>query len=323
MATVAEILKASGLNDTQIAALDAKVLAGFTGVLSTAEETARKAEEERVAATAAREAAELAQRANREFYDETIMPSLNGWSDAEAKLKQEIADAKNLAEFYEKQNKAARESGFIGTEIPIYTPAAVVAPVRNGAGQFVAGGGGTPGSPTFKMEDVDSRLGSGLDNAFWAQQEYQKLSGGQYLPDSVSKLAEEASFNKLPFKDYVAKKYNFADKQAALQAKAKEEERQKWLAEATAPLQETLKAKEIEFREKLEAQAKEISERGGSNPDVRRAAISQYPEIKKAVAEGTRKDPLSMSREERQVSMRKDIQASIAANEESRQGVAA
>ena len=323
MPSVAEILKSSGLSDEAIAALDAKVLAGFNTVLSTSEQERTAAQQAAAEAKAAQDAAELAQRANREFYDQTIMPSLTGWEDKEKQYAQEIANAKALAAFYEAQNKAAKESGFIATDAPGFDPTKVVTPARDGGGKFVAGGGGTPGSPVFKMEEVENRIGQGLDNSVWALQEYQRLSGGQFLPDSVSTLAQEASAVKLPFKDYVAKKYDFASKQAALQAAAKEKERQEWVAQATAPLQEKLKQTETEWQQKLEAKVKEVSERGGNNPDVRRAAISNYPEVKKAVQEGTRKDPLSMTREERQVEMRRQIQADVTSNEENKQGVAA
>jgi hypothetical protein len=331
MASVAEILKASGLTDEQIAALDAKALTAFNGVLTTAEqerataaESARKAEEERAAAKAAQEAAELAQRANKEFYDQTIMPSLTGWEDKEKQYAQEIANAKALAAFYEAQNKAAKESGFIAADAPAFNPTSVVIPARDGNGKFVANSpGGTPGSPTFRMEEVEDRLGKGLDNSVWALQEYQRLSGGQFLPDSISILAQEAMANKLPFKDYVARKYDFASKASALQAKAEAEKADAIAKAAIAPYEEKLKAKDAEWQKKLEETAKQISERGGNNPDVRRAAISNYPEVKKAVQEGTRKDPLSMTKEERQVEMRRQIQADVSANEEAKQGVAA
>lgn len=331
MPSVAEILKSTGFTDEQIAALDPKTLTAFNGVLTTAEaertaaaESAKTAEAERVAAKAAQDAAELAQRANKEFYDQTIMPSLTGWEDQQKKYELELANAKNLAEFYEKQNKTAREAGFIATDIPLFTPSANNPAGRSPNGQFVAGTpGGTPGSPTFRMEEVEDRLGKGLDNSVWALQEYQRLSGGQFLPDSISSLAQEASANKLPFKDYVARKYDFSAKSAALQAKAEAEKADAIAKAAVAPYEEKLKAKDVEWQQKLEEQAKAISERGGNNPDVKRAAISQYPEIKKAIADGTRKDPLSMSREERQVAMRQDIQKSVAANEEAKQGVAA
>jgi ATPase subunit of ABC transporter with duplicated ATPase domains len=185
MASVAEILKASGLTDEQIAALDAKALTAFNGVLTTAEqerataaESARKAEEERAAAKAAQEAAELAQRANKEFYDQTIMPSLTGWEDKEKQYAQEIANAKALAAFYEAQNKAAKESGFIAADAPAFNPTSVVIPARDGNGKFVANSpGGTPGSPTFRMEEVEDRLGKGLDNSVWA---LQQPSAGSY-----------------------------------------------------------------------------------------------------------------------------------------------
>jgi hypothetical protein len=321
--TIQEALAQSGFTAEEITAFDAKKLAAFGSVLTTAEqkETAAKdavakAEADLAAAKAAQEAAELAGRANREFYDGTIVPSLNGWEEKEKQYAQDISNAKALAAFYEAQNKAAKENGFIAADAPAFTPAAPVVPARDGGGKFVAGGGGTPGSPTFKMEDVDNRLGNGLDNGFWAVQEYQRLSGGQFLPDSISKLAEEATANKLPFKDYVARKYYFGGKQSALQVKADADMRAKIATEATAPYEQKIKDLEKEWQGKLEAKAKEVSERGGNNPDVRRAAISNFPEIKKAVAEGTRKDPLSMTREERQVSMRQDIQKSVAANEE-------
>lgn len=331
MATVAEILKASGLDDAAIAALDAKALAAFNSVLTTAEgertaaqDAVKQAEAERVAAKAAQDAAELAQRANAEFYEGTIVPSLNGWDAQEQKLKQEIADAKNLAEFYEKQNKTAREAGFIATDVPLFSSPVANNPSRDGQGKFVTNGGGTPGSPTFKMEEVENRLGQGLDNSVWALQEYQRLSGGQFLPDSISTLAQEASSNKLSFKDYVSRKYDFPSKQSALQAKAKDAEKAAWLAEATAPLQEQLKAKDVEWQKKLEDKAKEVSERGGNNPDVRRAAISDYPEVKKAVEAGTRPDPLSFKNQaERSAATRQQIRADVTANEEVKHGAVA
>jgi hypothetical protein len=328
MPSVAEILKASGLDDAAIAALDAKVLAGFNGVLTTAEaerkaaqESAAKAEQERVAAKAAQDAAEFAYRLNQELYNDQIVPSLTGWDDNKRELEAKIANAEATAAFYQTQNRLAKESGFVPADSPVFTP---TVPARDGGGKFVANsGGGTPGSPVFKMEDVDNRLGNGLDNGFWAMQEYQRLSGGGALPDSITTLAQEASANKLPFKDYVARKYDFPSKMAALQAQAKEKERQEWVAQATAPLQEQLKAKDTEWQKKLEEKAKEISERGGNNPDVRRAAISNFPEVKKAVAEGVRKDPTMMTRQERHIQTHKNIQETVMANEEAKQGAAA
>jgi len=330
--TIQEALAQSGFTAEEIAALDAKKLAAFGSVLTTAEQKEQaakdavtKAEADLAAAKAAQDAAELAQRANKQFYDETIMPSLTGWEDKEKALQSELANAKALAAFYETQNKAAKDGGFIAADAPAFTPPVAANPARDASGKFVAGApGGTPGSPTFKMEEFEDRLGKGLDNSVWALQEYQRLSGGQFLPDSISTLAQEATANKLPFRDYVARKYDFAAKSAALQAKAEAEKADAIAKAAVAPYEEKLKQKDQEWQQKLEEQAKTISERGGNNPDVRRAAISNYPDVKKAVAEGTRKDPLSYAnKEERQAAMRSQIQADVTANEEAKQGVAA
>jgi hypothetical protein len=330
MPTVAEILKSSGLTDEQIAALDAKAMTAFTGVLTTAEderkaamEASKKAEEERVAAKAAQDAAELAQRANKEFYDSTIMPSLTGWEDKEKTLQTEVANAKALAAFYEAQNKAAKEAGFVAADAPKFEiPAVPVAP-RDPSGKFVANApGSTPGSPTFTIEQVKDGLGSTLGTLTDIQWKYQRLYG-QPMPVAPTELVRQAEAQKMNPSDYAAKTFNFQQKEQELVERQKAEERAKIVAEATAPLQEQLKAKDAEWQKRLEEESKKISERGGNNPDVRRAAISNYPEVKKAVQDGTRKDPLSMTREERQVEMRRQIQADVTSNEEAKAGAAA
>jgi len=330
MPTTAEILKASGFTDEQIAALDARAITAFNTVLTTAEqertaaaESAKKAEEERVAAKAAQDAAELAQRANKQFYDETIMPSLTGWEDKEKALQQEIINAKALASFYETQNKAAKESGFIAADAPGFVAPVAGTPGRDGQGKFVAGGpGGTPGSPTFTMEQVRDGLGGTMGTLTDIQWKYQRLYGTP-MPVAPTELVRQAEAQKMNPADYAAKTFNFQAKEQELVARQEEEKKAKWLAEATAPLQEQLKQKDKDWQAKLDEKAKAVAELGGNNPDVRRAAISNYSEVKKAVTEGTRKDPLSMSREERQSEMRKQIQADVAVNEEAKQGVAA
>lgn len=330
--TIQEVLLQSGFTAEEIAALDAKKLAAFGGVLTSAEqkevaakEAVAKAEADLAAAKAAQDAAELAQRSNREFYDKEIVPSLAGWEEKEKALQTEITNARALAAFYETQNKEAKTNGFIAADAPTFTAPVAATPGRDANGKFVAGApGGTPGSPTFKMEEFEDRLGKGLDNSVWALQEYQRLSGGQFLPDSISTLAQEASAQKLSFRDYVARKYDFPTKAAALAAKAEEEKKQAWLAEATKPLQEQLKQKDKDWQAKLDEKAKAISEAGGNNPDVKRAAISNYSEVKKAQQEGTRPDPLSFKNQaERHAAIRQQIQADVVANEEAKQGAAA
>ena len=334
MPSLAEVWTATGIDinsepyKTLLA--DAKVTSAFNGVLTTAEQkeqsaqdAVKKAEADLAAAKSAQDAAELAQRANKEFYDQTIMPSLTGWEDKEKALQQEIANAKATAAFYEAQNKAAKESGFIAADAPAFTAPAIATPVRGADGKFVAGApGGTPGSPTFTMEQVRDGLGGTMGTLTDIQWKYQRLYG-QPMPVAPTELVRQAEAQKMNPADYAAKTFNFAQKEQELVARQKEEEKAKWLAEATAPLQEQLKQKDVDWQKKLEEEAKKISERGGNNPDVRRAAISNFPEIKKAVAEGTRKDPLSMTREERQVEMRRQIKADVAANEEAKQGAVA
>jgi hypothetical protein len=311
MPTVAEILAQSGLTPEQISALDAKAISAFDGVLSTAEQ-------ERKAAKEAQEAAELAQRANKEFYDQTIMPSLTGWEDKEKALQNEIANAKATAAFYEAQNKAAKEAGFVASDAPKFE-----VPARNSAGQFVPNTpGSTPGSPTFTLDQVKEGLGGTIGTLTDIQWKYQRLYG-QPLPIAPTELVRQAEAQKMNPSDYASKTFNFQQKEQELVERQRAEERAKIIAEATAPLQEQLKLKDKEWQTKLEEEAKKISERGGNNPDVRRAAISNYPEVKKAIADGTRKDPLSMTREERQVEMRRQIQADVMANEESKSGAVA
>ena len=333
--TLAEVLKQSGWTQAQIDALDAQAQTGLTnfvtGIYQTAEqkeqaaaESAKKAEEERVAAKAAQDAAELAQRANKEFYDTTIMPSLTGWEDKEKALQTEIANANARAAFYEAQNKGAKDGGFIAADAPGFVAPVAGTPGRDGQGKFVAGGpGGTPGSPTFTMEQVRDGLGGTMGTLTDIQWKYQRLYGTP-MPVAPTELVRQAEAQKMNPADYAAKTFNFQAKEQELVARQEEEKKAKWLAEATAPLQEQLKQKDKDWQAKLDEKAKAVAELGGNNPDVRRAAISNYSEVKKAVTEGTRKDPLSYaSREERQVAMRQQIQADVAANEEAKQGVAA
>ena len=104
MPSVEEVLRQSGLSDEQIKALDAKIISGFTGVLSAAES-------DRQAAAQARESAEIAKRSNEKFYDETIAPSLNNWATEKANLEAQAA-------FYRTQNEVARAGGFQFVEAP-------------------------------------------------------------------------------------------------------------------------------------------------------------------------------------------------------------
>jgi hypothetical protein len=265
--TVAEILKQSGFTDEQISAMDAKAITAFTNVLSTAEQD--------------REAAEVAQRSNAQFYDGTIAPALNQWGSEKASMEAQTA-------YYRSQLESAKQSGFIPSELPGDQP-------RDDRGRYVSGApGGTPGSPSYiTQEDMDQRLGAGLSNMGWAFQEFARLNPGQFLPDPVDKLAMEASNNRLPFRDYVAKKYDFAGKQEEQQRKAKEAER-------------AAIVREVEVRKD-----REWSERTGSNPDIRRAEASRYGEVARAVKSGDRPDPLSLNDQQRRAATSQAIRKEI------------
>ena len=89
------------------------------------------------------------------------------------------------------------------------------------------------------MEAIDQRLGNGISNIGWAMQGVQRLTGGQFLPDSFDKLAQEADASRLPFRDYVARKYDFAGKQATIQHKL-QENHDAQLRQAAAPFEAKL-----------------------------------------------------------------------------------
>jgi len=333
MPTVQEILKQSGLNDEQIAALDAKAITAFTGVLSAAEqerqtasqavqkaeqerqaaaEAAAKAEQERQAAAQAQEAAEVAQRSNRQFYDESIAPALNNWGNEKANLEAQLA-------FLKAQNEAGRAAGFIPAEAPAYqaqnypNSTDQSAQPRDAQGRYVANApGGTPGSPTFTMEAIDQRLGNGISNIGWAMQEYQRLSGGQFLPDSFDKLSEEAGNARLPFRDYVARKYDFAGKETVIRQKAQQEHDAKVAAEATAPYEAKLAEAEKARQKAIEETDRKWAEKIGSNPDVKIAQPSRFAEVSRAVKSGDRPDPLALNEQQRRQATSQAIKHEIA-----------
>jgi hypothetical protein len=319
--TVAEILRQSGFSDAEISALDARYVTAFTGVLTTAEQAqadavakAAKAEQDYQAAKAAKEAAELQDRSNKEFWDNTVNPNLTEW-DAKMKAADIArANAEAVAAFYKTQNEAARTSGFVPTDAPSFTtPAAPAIPPRAPNGQYIPNApGSTPGSPTFTMEQIDQRLGNGLSNVGWAMQEYQRLTGGQFLPDPFDKLAQEADLQKLPFRDYVARKYDFVGKQQGILLRQQQEHDAKVAADAAA-------AKESEWKLKLEEREKEFqskekiwAERNANNPDQRVVVSSRIPELQRKVETKDLPDPLMMNENQRRANTAKMIRDTIA-----------
>ncbi len=276
MPTVAEILKASGLSDEQIAAIDAKVVTGLQTVLSTSEQAAESARQ-------LNEKAELALRAQQQQYDQTIAPALDKWGNEAALKDAEVA-------FYRAQAEAAKANGFIPHDAPGYKPPSE--PVRQPNGQFVAGGGGVPGSPVYATQ---AQMLQGISNANWLTSEHIRLYGTP-PPDEILSVANEADAQRLDFKVYATKKYGFDTKKAEITAAAKAKER------------------EAIVRETEERVTREMAEKFGNNPNVRSVAPSQFSELRKGVDSKQQKDPLSQSKQERHATTQTLIQRELVEN---------
>jgi hypothetical protein len=272
MPTIEEILKQTGLTDEQISALDGKVVSSFSAVLSTAEN-------ERLAAAQQREAAEVAKRSNEKFYDESIAPALSSWAIEKANLDGQL-------NFYKSQLESAKASGLEFAEPPGQS--------RDGQGRYVSGApGSVPGSPTFTREDVTKQLSNGISNVAWAMQTHMKLTG-EVLPDSFDVLDQEATNSRVPFRDYVARKYDYEGRQKAMLEKNQRERDDRIRAEAEA-------ASDRKWAEKI-----------GSNPDVRIAQPSRFADVARAVKAGERPDPLQLNDQQRRMATTRAIRSEIA-----------
>lgn len=272
MATVAEILKASGMTDEQIAALDAKVVTGFTTVLSTAEKDHADAEEKR--------------RITRQNYDEDVAPALTKWAQEKADLETKMAA-------YHAALKAAKENGF---EVPkLIMDAPVVetpgSPIRNADGTFRPAGSPAPADDQIrKLRDDMGGAFAFLADTSWR---YRNLFGTE-LPDAPTVIIREATAARMNPAEYAAKKYDFA---------GKEKEKR----EAASKAHDDAIRKEV-----AEQKDKEWSEKVGNNPNVRQAEVSSFSEVRKAVKEGTRPDPLKLTPTERAAATRQAIRKDIA-----------
>ena len=147
------------------------------------------------------------------------------------------------------------------------------------------------------MNKLEENLGNAFGTISDLQWKYQSLYGA-HMPDSPTALIREAQAQRLPLMDYAARKYNFQTKQQELETKKQKDHDDAIRAEVTA-------AKDREFAERS----------SGSNPNlVMPPGSSRYSEVRKAVTEGQRKDPLTLSREERRNSTRSAIHQEIAEN---------
>ncbi|MGC1416774.1 MAG: hypothetical protein WA817_15925 [Candidatus Acidiferrum sp.] len=237
-------------------------------------------------ATQTLEQAELAKRANEELYEKEISPALVNWASKEANLNAELSYYKTLAE-------KAKTGGFIAEAAP-FTPTAPVAG-RDASGKFVPGANPVPGSPGFEQKLRDD-IGGAFSFAADTTWKYRQLFGTE-MPDSPTAIIREAAAAHMSPSEFAAKKYDFAGRE-----KAAAEQKQKEHDEA--------------IRKEAVAQVtKEFTERTGSNPMIRQAEVSRFTDVAKAVKSGERKDPLTMTREQRHGVTRQAIQKEIAANE--------
>lgn len=217
MPTVAEVLKQSGMTDEQIAALDAKAVAGFTQVISTAAQTL--------------EAAENAKRLQKEYYENDVAPKLDNWANESASLKAQVA-------FYKTQADEAKAGGFLAADAPGYV--APTTPAKDATGRFVANAGAVPGSPEFvKVRDELGSAFSFLADTTW---KYRSLFGKE-MPDSPTTIIAEATAQRMSPSAYAAKKYDFATKEAAIVAETQKKH-------DDAIRKETADAKDKEWAEK-------------------------------------------------------------------------
>lgn len=268
MPTVQEILKQTGLSDEQITALDTKAVQAFTSVLSTAEQERQRAEVER--------------RANAQFYAESIAPALDSWATEKANYDAQLG-------YYKSQIESARASGLEFAPPP--------GQQRDNQGRYVAGApGGTPGSPTFTIQDVRDGLGSTLGTLTDIQWKYQTLYG-KPMPISPTELVRQAEAQRLDPATYAARTYQFAEKEAEQQRKTQEEHDAKIRADAEA-------ARDRHWAEKM-----------GSNPDVRIAQSSRYADVQRAVKAGERPDPLMLNEQQRKQATRQAIRTEVIENE--------
>jgi hypothetical protein len=312
--TVAEVLRQSGLSEEAIAALDAKAMSAFSGILTTADqakaealqkekaasELAVKAEADRKAqeiateaAKAAQDAAELSNRTVKEFWDNTYNPGVAAWEKERNELAKKASDALAETAYY----KAQRE-GYLGTlgikpeDAPVFTPPANTAPPPDP--------NKTPGTPTFvDPKVVISRVGDGMNTINDIMYKHQVLYG-RPLPIPPSQLIAQADALKLSPMEYATRTYKFAEKeqeQRAAEAKKHDDE----IAAAAVA------AKETEWKTKMDAQSAEFAakerlraEQAGSNPDTKLPPGSaKFTDLKRAVAAGERPDPTKMSTNER------------------------
>lgn len=274
MPSVQEILRQTGFSDQEINAIDERARVAFTNVLTQAE--------------ADRQAAELAYRANSDFYEQKIVPAMTDMDTERQRLENERIRAQSEVAFYREQNEAARQAGFVASDAPGFQP-------RDGGGRYVAG---PTGSPVLAggIDELREQAGQAIGILSDLQWKHQTLFN-RPLPVSPSELVKRASAAGLDAVTFANREFGFDKRERELT-----EERQK--------------AHDDAIRKETAAERDKVwAERTGNNPDIRPAAQAQYTEVRRAVDAGQRADPLKLSDRERHRVTRQQIRERISAQD--------
>lgn len=328
MITLAEVLKKSGWSQEQIDALDANARAGFTSVLSAAEQAekdaltkqqeataaATKAEADRkaaeaaqTAAKAAQDAAELNKRSVDEFWNGTYNPGVAAWEAEKVRLAKVAADAAAEAAFYKAQRGSYLDVlGIKPEDAPEFKPTAVAPPPVV-----------TPGTPTMvDSKEFLSRVDKGVYSIQDIAWKYQTLHNGQPLPISPSELVAKADAVKLSPMEWATRTYQFAEKEAAAVQAARKAEIDAAAATAVAARDAEHKTEMEKQKAEYDAELRKKSEQFSSNPMVNTPPGSaKFADLRRAQQAGERKDPLTMTPEERRKSTLENIHKAVEARE--------
>ena len=320
--TVQEALQKSGFTSEQISALDPKLITIFSGIQTEADQAAAKAEADRKAAEAsvaaskaALDQAELEKRSVKEFWDQTVNPSIADW-DAKLKAAEtKAANADALAAFYKAQNEGARSGGFVPMEAPKFASpvpdpnAPPVGQVRDPQGRFVPG---PSGSPVFDTNTVISKVGDGMNtiqNIMW---KYQSLYAGQPLPIPPSELIAKADQLKLSPMDYASRTFRFAEKEEEQRQAAAKAHDDAIRTARDAEKDAEWKAKLDEREKEFAAKEKKFAETHSNHPEQRVVVSSRIPELQRKVESKDLPDPLMMNEQQRHANTTKMIRESMA-----------
>jgi hypothetical protein len=275
--TVEEVLRQSGFTADQIAALEPRAITAFTGVLTTAQQE--------------REGAEMERRANVDFYEGQIAPSLANWEEEKQRLDNERARIAAEAAFYKTQAEEAKKSGFIAADAPTFNQG------RDQNGRYVAGApGATPGSPTFfDVNKVYEKAGEAVGAITDVDYRYKQLFDGRPMPILPSELVKQADARHVSPMTYAEQVFNFKQREQELQ-----QERQK-------QHDDKIKQDAVAERDKYWA------ERRGSNPDVYQPhENAKMTEIARAAKTDPNLDPLSMNDQQRRAHTAQMIRRELA-----------